>query len=822
MPASSPAPRSDPSRPTFLQEDAAAVRPATPARSTAGMAWQLPAFGAALTLLVLVVARVSPRPRVDVTPRELLQGMEQHLERGDYEAAINLAALYLKTFEVEDADRARAHFHHGRALRAVALAMDVPSRERLEEAAAQFDQACRLGLRLREREEAFLCGGDCYERLGRGAEAAEAYLRGVALGGDAVPAFRLGLIRLWSRSEPPEADRIAEQVHLLLADYRTDAEDRAAALLAAGEAAVRLGRWQEGEAYLTRIPAEFPATAAVRRTRFLLAQAHHAQGQYALALAAARRFLDEAAGAARTAPPAAESNTADALVAGFIVADALFHLGQDREALAAFEQLAADFPTTDEGHASALRAVRCLVRLDRGAEALERLRTAVDGRGAGSAAAGNPWLKPDEIAIAAEEARRFFLARAEYDRVVALATLLRDLLGQKRHLEMLASAQQLIADEALRLAGAGGPEQAAHAERARLAYTQAGDALLALAEVSREEGVYSELLWSAAQCYQKAGAYRRQVKALEAYAEATFGAAGPEAYRYCQASYELGQGYAALGRTAEAVEVFRRVSRSHPHNPYAYRSRLATAECLISLQDLDGAAAALTAIVDNTEGNYFTPASPIWQRALFLLGETLHRRGRHEEGIRRLTEAVERFPDHLEAQRGRYLLAECRRAVALVHADALKTETRPEVQAEADARRRDELTKAVAQYRKVIEVYETRLAQGQTLDTLDAVQQRNSYFFVGDCYFDLGAYDEAIAAYDRAALKYRDDPRSVSAFVQIAEALRLQSKPGLARVAVEKARWMLDRLPGDDLLKRPAAMSREQWIDWLAWANRLE
>ena len=72
-----------------------------------------------------------------------------------------------------------------------------------------------------------------------------------------------------------------------------------------------------------------------------------------------------------------------------------------------------------------------------------------------------------------------------------------------------------------------------------------------------------------------------------------------------------------------------------------------------------------TFLQDNLNGEQLTPASKEWRDSLFALAELLHNAGRDREAIRRLDEALQRYPDAPQATVARYLLADSSRRLAM-------------------------------------------------------------------------------------------------------------------------------------------------------------
>jgi tetratricopeptide (TPR) repeat protein len=104
---------------------------------------------------------------------------------------------------------------------------------------------------------------------------------------------------------------------------------------------------------------------------------------------------------------------------------------------------------------------------------------------------------------------------------------------------------------------------------------------------------------------------------------------------------------------------------------------------------------------------------------------------------------------------------------------------------------------------------------------LQQVQLRNSYFFMGDCAFDLGDYAAAILHYDRARERYPEDPASLVAMVQIVNAHIEEGDLGRARTANERARRFYESLPEEVWDDPTLPMGRRDWERWLDSSSRL-
>jgi len=131
--------------------------------------------------------------------------------------------------------------------------------------------------------------------------------------------------------------------------------------------------------------------------------------------------------------------------------------------------------------------------------------------------------------------------------------------------------------------------------------------------------------------------------------------------------------------------------------------------------------------------------------------------------------------------------------------------------AEAAAARRDRLARAKAYFDRVVEKCRTDPPTGD----LEKLYLKLSHFYRADCLYDLGEYEEAIRLYDAATLRYQDDPSSVAAYVQIVNAYCALGRKEDARTAIERAKWLLKRMPEAAFDEARDSMPKEAWDGWL-------
>ena len=340
--------------------------------------------------------------------------------------------------------------------------------------------------------------------------------------------------------------------------------------------------------------------------------------------------------------------------------------------------------------------------------------------------------------------------------------------------------------------------------------------------LSDNEG-YVQSLWSAALSYDMAGDYERAIASFREYIEGVPDDAsvpGREASR-AEARFRMGRAYQARGEHKLAADVFEALiadgalgSEGEGVGQYAEESYVPLAQ--VYLADTDGTndAEARRLLAEAVSGRLGDEGSLYFHDALFELGALHHRAGEYLAAVERLGEALERYPEDPEAPVLRYRLADSLRQEAASIEQTLARDAMPDAQASAMGEAREgHLREAIALFERV----------RQELDAEDPgympesrrVALRNSYFFLGDCAFDLGDYDAAVQHYETARERYSQDPASLVAMVQIVNAYVAMGQIDRARAANERAKRFYAQLPEDAWNDPYLPMSRADWERWL-------
>ncbi len=363
------------------------------------------------------------------------------------------------------------------------------------------------------------------------------------------------------------------------------------------------------------------------------------------------------------------------------------------------------------------------------------------------------------------------------------------------------------------------------AARARAYLAQAGEHYLELAKLTSLDGQRSsEAVWQAADAFDAAGERARTAKVLEAFVRER-----PADPRTPRALFRLGQTYQAAGEYEQAIERYLQTTRAFATTPSAAASLVPMADCYAQLGEDSKAIETLLRIVERKPEDPIGEIVPIareYRDALFRLGDLYRKVGEYEKSIVRYEEVIKRYENDPRTNRAYFMLAEGYRLSA---ADIREAIGRKENVAYVDDLRdkyRQRLMKAHRLYSEVIDRFEKRPESQWT--RLERLYVKLSHFARADALFDLSQTEfssdrsmlsEAVEAYDRAAGVYQNDPMAMSAYVQIINGYLRLGDVDKARMMLERARWVLERIDDDAFAAYAPREDRAYWEsywDWLA------
>ncbi len=328
-----------------------------------------------------------------------------------------------------------------------------------------------------------------------------------------------------------------------------------------------------------------------------------------------------------------------------------------------------------------------------------------------------------------------------------------------------------------------------------------------------DDDAFGRSLWLAATNFDKAQLWD---KAIEVYSE--FIKSRPNDPLQLQVINHLALAYQSNGQFATAADLFKQLVEEHKQTPEAYKSLVPLARCYVALGETDDAERVLLHVV--TDHPAITPDSQQYELALIELGKLYYQIERFEQAIARLAEAVDRYGQARQGGMLRFRLADAYRLsvdqMNLTLAESMPQTTELSLRAER-ARR---LEQAQGLFSEVISELEAMAASART--PVEKLYLRNAYFYRADCAYDLGKFEDAISLYDQAAKRWETHPASLVALVQIVNAYCELGKTQEAKVANDRARWQLKRIPEEAFDDPTLPMTREHWQDWLRWTSELD
>lgn len=793
--------------------------------------WHLPALVIGAVLLTSGLAATimtAPKPDFDA----MLRGAEAAIDDHRPSEALNQLNQTVLPY-VERAGftpKRRAHFHalRARALYLGAAAKNLDSDTIRKIITDEYNHALRRDPQLSSRDRMFL--GRTLAQLGRYSAADEI-----------AQAF-----------EADQADRRRElsQAAIQLALDR-DENDAAAWLIERlstdADLSPDLRAWVESARADLMLAEANPAGAVEHLLRWLprLASASaDARGRVFHQLGAAYFDLGDIPSAITQLQRAEQLLTAsDPLLARTVLmlARADEHQGDIESARSKYLEIDRRFSSTDEGLDAALGLALTEADLDNDEAAfaaftmlIERIRSAAP---AGQQNNLPPALRRRMADLAETIARlgQQRLARGNIDAALAFARIARDTNGLEHAsdtvVQLVAVASKASADALWdrALGEAAGVADLAKVDPAtREAIRRLYRAAAAHYKISADRSVlsspesYSDALWEAADAFGRAGDHAQTVRTLQEFLAASPNdARRPEAeFRVAQADQARGQYAAAARRYETLIELARQPDRGQAVGPFAERSVVPLARCYALDDQPDNDQRAEALLTDAIDGSQGSPLSVAYREALIELGLLLARQGRFAQAVAKLDEAVRRYGDQDPMPEVRYKLADAARQDAAGIAQRIEQEAMPQDQRlTLAAERRDRLTLALAQFDSVIT--ELDKLDPRRLTPLQRTQLRNAYFYRGDCAFELGDLQRAIDLHVTARNRFRDDPASLVAFVQVLSAHLQRGEIERARQTNAAAQAFLERIPDTAWDDPDLPMDRTQWERWLEGSERL-
>lgn len=396
-----------------------------------------------------------------------------------------------------------------------------------------------------------------------------------------------------------------------------------------------------------------------------------------------------------------------------------------------------------------------------------------------------------------------------------------------RVVEALAVAHRVMADRVVELApkieGPLGPELDPSTEREvqRLRVQAAAYYRMHAREfVVSELETYADSLWESGLLYDAAGDQEEAAAVFRQFVTDL-----PTEVRQPEARYRLAQTLGARGLYREAAELYRGLvdDRDLGLNMsglgrFADLSHVPLAQVYLLDDDASNDEAAELLLERVLGGDIGGPDNQNFVPALTALAELWYRRGEHARAIEGFEEALARSAG-VGTPRLRFNLAESYRLNAReVEKQLAHSLTDKDRRLLTDTRQ--------AHLLRAMELYESVRTELEDLhpqrrNALGDLHLRNSYFYLGDCAFDLGDAERAVKLYNSARERYPSDPASLVALVQIVNTYVGEGNLSAARTANERARLFYESLPEEVWNDPNLPMSRRDWERWLESSSAL-
>ena len=329
----------------------------------------------------------------------------------------------------------------------------------------------------------------------------------------------------------------------------------------------------------------------------------------------------------------------------------------------------------------------------------------------------------------------------------------------------------------------------------------AAEAVLEIDALTPSATYRSDLLWQAAELYDKAG---RPRKALALYERFVDGEADHQ--NRPEAMYRIALGLHGMMRFEEAGVWYRRLLDEGEAKPdeksgYWTRANVGLARALLAMPGSGGSLEAERLLRDFLEGREVDPRSVDYRDATFHLGRLLVGQERWLEAVEGLEPWLDRYPEdarwgEASALAGVAWLNRAERLASQLDDDSTRdlehSPISPGYRAELEISRRSALMRALERFEGVVDRLDG--VDPPLLSPLHRHLLRVAGLQRGTVRERLGEMDEAIAVYREVEQRFAEEPIAVEALVSLANLASRIGDGEMARKATRRARIKLQRI----------------------------
>lgn len=760
----------------------------------------------------------------DFGPQEQLKFAMSILDEGRWDVAGRIARDL--EGEIDKETDAAWHYVQGvAALKSVENRLDIPkSRRLLRKATDHLTTAKDIGFPPGYKGKGRFFLGWCFFHTYRWADAVE-QLRDshVLWPKKRSEAFQM-MVESQLRTLPPDVDAS----HKTLTQWKAipGLSDSESAKIKLAEAQVEFEdlNLAKTEELLLDIPAGTPEfyDALVWRGRWRLERATERD----VAPEEKMRLLREAEEILRTAKVSAETPRHIRRQATYMSGRAVREQGKHQEAMGTFISVRQTDPKSAEAIASGVEEAEILLELGKLHNSISTARNVL--RNIEDLSLYNEkWLIVPELKRRLLDIGRAMRDMGEYEKAIRLSEDLGLAFPFQDSLRLQGETFEQWGDEL---------DAAGDANRAMVVgkYRTAARRFEQLAKLELRSADYTDILWRSINCYQKANDLKEANTLLRDYIRYEDRTKRPRGY------LALGKNYMHTGNWKSAIEPLDKCLIEYPEHPISFDARLMAAQAKRELNQLD---AAIDLLEENLWGFDLRPTNQVWRNSMFELGEVVYRQGdqliletrinphakwedrkakleashhRFSNAIETLSEAATRWavadePRHLDAK---YLVAKSHRLAAemprqLIEANPTMIDS---ARRKLLQQRRDRLEEALDEFRALHDAINQNV---EFMDSQDktAALLRNCYFGEADTLYELGNWEQAIAAYQSVTARFMNQPESLEALLQMAHCYRKLGKDNDAKKMLATAKQVLARIPNelDHRFTSVTRTSRDEW-----------
>jgi tetratricopeptide (TPR) repeat protein len=329
----------------------------------------------------------------------------------------------------------------------------------------------------------------------------------------------------------------------------------------------------------------------------------------------------------------------------------------------------------------------------------------------------------------------------------------------------------------------------------------AAEAVLEIDALTPSRTYRSDLLWQAAELYDKAG---RPRKALALYERFVDGEADHQ--NRPEAMYRIALGLHGMMRFEEAGVWYRRLLEEGEAKPdeksgYWTRAKVGLARALLAMPGSGGSLEAERLLRDFLEGREVDPRSVDYRDATFHLGRLLVGQERWLEAVEGLEPWLGRYPEdarwgEASALAGVAWLNRAERLASQLDDDSTRdlehSPISPGYRAELEISRRSALMRALERFEGVVDRLDG--VDPPLLSPLQRHLLRVAGLQRGTVRERLGEVEAAIAVYREVEQRFAEEPVAVEALVSLANLASRIGDGEMARKATRRARIKLQRI----------------------------